>query len=477
MAVTLQLVCDALTTLDLNSATSAGFRVMAWNQAIATPVYGGDPPPVSETMDLILESTSHDDLASDMQDLHAYAVQADAYMRDRTMQAPVWLRCKMNNETGTRQALVMRIDGDFRDGLYAVGCAPGDNKARLRIRITRGPYWEVLSGAAVDFVTGAQPAAAASVIVDYAATNIVGDIPARITTLSVWPNADGDQFGRLWMGARSSAKAGTPANFQAVWECEDGTNATDAADGADATASDGNRVRITPGTATWAERMSITLEEANAAGNYADNLGRFLWLLRTKVSAGTWEVQLRFGYGEFADDDYVRGPVVEVAGTSWDFKEMGTSTMPLRNYHVLPTGDWAVAMERYNSIQIWARRTSGAGTLDLDCLCPIPVDEWFLSMDGFTASRTDIDNYETALYAEAPEASQQAMVYELDSGINTYWTHIPTVIGKLRIPPGDGRLIMVYARAATSDITDTVAVSISGLYRWLSLRGNDIWTT
>lgn len=473
MAVELRLECGALTTLDLNAAAGAGFRVMAWNPAVATPVYGKDPPVVVESLDMMLESTTHNDMASDVQDLDAYRVQCDAYMRDRTTQDPVWLRCKMDGETSARRALVTQMDDGLRSALYTVGCEPGDNKARFRLQITRMPYWE--APVETTIMNGITPAAGAAVILDYAASNLVGDVPARPYYVGVLPGANSDEFGRLWMGIRSAAKAGTPANFKAIWECEDGTNGTDAADGGDATASDGNKVTVTPGTATWAKRMTITMSQAGAP--YADNFGRMLWLLRTKVSAGTWEVQLRFGYSAMADDDFVRGPVVEVDNDAWDYKECGTSTIPFRNTHVFDIASYGASTDSEAAVQVWARRTGGAGTLDLDCLCPIPVDEWYLKTAGFTASRTAADDYEQWYCGESPEHTQQGLVFYLNLPATHYVTHVATIEGKLRFPPGDGRLIMVYARATTSDITDTITAYADIYYRWLTLRGNDVWVT
>ena len=111
MAVTLELNSGAIAAdLDLNAATTAGFRMESWSQAVASPVYGGQPGPVKETMVLMVERTTHNLLAASIQALDEYRVQADAYRRDKLALDPVWLECKMDDETGTRRSMVISID-------------------------------------------------------------------------------------------------------------------------------------------------------------------------------------------------------------------------------------------------------------------------------------------------------------------------------------------------------------------------------
>jgi len=133
--VVFSLAGAAVGYLDLNADAGAGIRMSAWSQAVATPVYGGQPPPVKESMDLMVESTTHDLLAGHIQALDAFRVQADAYVRDRTIAAPVWLVCKMNGETGTRQAMVRSISEDYRLPLYAVHDGPPQFTTMIRLEL------------------------------------------------------------------------------------------------------------------------------------------------------------------------------------------------------------------------------------------------------------------------------------------------------------------------------------------------------
>jgi len=236
-------------------------------------------------------------------------------------------------------------------------------------------------------------------------------------------------------------------------------------------------VTVTPGTATWAERLSIRLNDVST--DEPDNLGLFLWLLRAKVSAGTWEVQLRYGYSLMDDDDFVRGPIVETSNTSWDYLEMGQAYVPIRDLQIIPASVLSVDVyEGTFMVQVWARRTAGAGTIDLDCLCPITLDiGWLVSknIDAAYRGATDKDHF---TYAVGPQDKKAAYTLFVNAGVVTVLAGVPTLsTDGLYLPPGDGRLYVVYAHATSSVITDVIAIgslspATQGYFeRWSSLRG------
>ena len=459
--------------LDLMAADEAGLRMEVWNQAVASPVYGGQPGPIKETMDLIVVRASHDTLAASIQALDYYRVQADAYMRDRTTADPVWLECKMDDETGTRRTLVMSIDEGYRLPLYADHHGPPQDTTRIRLVLWRMPWWE---DPEITAATEASPTAGASVVYDYTAGggDIAGDIPARISDSMMWRITHSvGELDRLWMGIRSANKRGTLANFANIWECEDGTNGTDAADVVEAQGSGGNVVRITPGTATWANRMSITLADVTA--DYADNLGLYLWLLRwAATGAGVWEIQFRFGYTAMTDDRFVRGPIVEVTGSGlFDIVEMGIASIPMRNIHTLGFGFLDKGAEQLWTIQIWARRTGGAGVLELDCLCPIPIDESWMQVAGADVDWANATHYDYVAFGQSPEGQFQVVTAWNNAGIQTL-SAVPTSTTdgtRFSLPPGDGRAYVVYARESTTVITDVISLLWKHYDRWASLRG------
>ncbi len=467
------------TDLTLNAAAAAGLRTENWNPKVAMPINNADPPSLVENIDLIADQTSHDNLASAVQSLDDMRLRADRYIRDKTETVPVWLHAKMDSETGERRALVRAIDMGWRSPMTDSKGMPAGNKAQLRVDIERAPWWEITAHTHSPRNSASETLGAA-IIYDYTAAglgvgahDIVGDVPARIGALYVQSPAAGALVGRLWMGIRSTKTMEAPrvpSEFDPIRECENGTNGTDAADAVDATASNGNKVTVTPGTATWAKRLSLSLTQ-DPGTNYGAQLGDFLWLLRTKVSAGTWELQLRWGYSAMADDSYVRGPIVELTNTSWDYLEMGRMPVPLRDLHAFTLDIVNSSFDQSYTVQVWARRTVGAGTLDLDCIVCLPIDEGWLKSWNFTLTAADADD--EWLFTEGPGGSIYCASY--DGTTSLIQDFASAAYHNFRLPVGDGRMIIVYAGATSSDILNGIIVNPgdAGEYyeRWANLRG------
>ena len=464
MAIVHKLRYDS-TDLDLND-TSTGIGVEpGWVPVEAMPTGDGTIPPyVQERIPVLIDASSGDNLASQRQTLAYYQKLAAEYWVDPTQDTPVWYHIKLDDETGERRALVKSIEFQPAQSYIDIGMgSPAHVKGTLIIE--RHPYWE--RTAAVN-MNDASPSAAASVSYDYTnVADIVGDVGARVERLRLGGSPDVDRF---WVGIRSANKHGTVANFGLVWECEDGANDTDATDTVDATASGGNMVRVSESGVDWDDGdfhrcLHVTLAQGVGA-NYEEQFGNFLWLLRAKTgSSTTWEVELRFGY--FPADGVPRERV-EVDNSSWDFYEMGLCTIPLRNLHSHPYDTWPSSVDGNFRFEIYARRTSGSGDLDLDCVCPIPVDEGFLHISGASmASVGDVAEVCTSPEDETKVFSCQGTASWIASpahgAMNFY------------LPPGDGLMIIACARASSSVLTDAVSVNASNYGRfyprWLSLRG------
>lgn len=317
---------------------------------------------------------------------------------------------------------------------------------------------------------------APSLVYDYTAADldnspeahdIVGDVGARIDRMTISPLGTLEQ---IWMGIKSAGKYGQNLyNFVPIWELELGTLGTDAALAADATASPGGagntKITVTPGTTAWAKRQTIKISDVTS--NITDQLGLYLWLLRAKVSAGTWELQLRHGYSGMADADHVQGPIFEVTSTGWYHMNAGVYAIPAHNVQSigLPFG---TPDESELQIQVWARRTDGSGTLDMDCLCPIPIDEGYLLFSEFSISEATDYLY----WGEAPNGRAMGMSYD---NTDSSFDDSPTIEShNFRLPPGDGRIIIAY-QGATSNISEYLRFNIAhvGRYyeRWTFLRG------
>jgi hypothetical protein len=454
------------TELDLLAAVGAGWRAGSWNPAVAQMRYGGRAEPVVEVIEAVVERSSHDDLAASVQALDAMAFWADGYVRDGLMQEPVWLHAKMTNEASERRALVRRIDYEWlTPAVSATGYAK-KNRGQMRITIEREAYWE--RTAYCDSTPVTLPGSAAA-LYDYTLSrDIVGDVDARVNRL--WITSAVGHSNRLWVGVRSSNKIdGNAANLEPIWECEDGVNNVSESGIVDVTntgaspgGAGGKYVKVSEIDLNWDNEWHRVYSEtfAQVTSNYTDNYGVFLWLLRGRVTSGTWEIGLRFGHSPMSDDEFIRKEPIEILATSWDFHEIAMQQLPIRNLQV-PS---SLGVDGQLEIQVWARRVSGSGDLHLDCLCPVPVDEAFLYAENMDTSTTA-----ACAVAQSSFGEQSVITYDTPGQIKAFgWCN-----GHLLLPPGDGRMVVVYAREASSVLTDKIILNVRHYERWASLRGSE----
>jgi hypothetical protein len=470
---------DSGNLLNLNSS-STGFRLVenGWDPVVATPVHMSDPPPVLETINLLLSYPIPDVIATSMQTLHEMQVLADRYINDPTQEDPVWLHAQMDGETNERRALVRSITMQYKPQWFGAG--ESTINIPLVITVVREPYWESLT--ARDLPDHAEGSGSAAIVYDYTAAgdvvsahNIVGDVGARV----VYWDMKYDDTRYYWMGIRSANKHGSTglSNFEEVWELEDGTNldAGDVADAVDASASGGNRVTVSEVGTNWDDgnfHSVLVIQLDDVTANEEDNLGNFLWLLRSKISTGTsttWEVQLTFGYSlGSAIPTIYSSNIVEIDNNSWQIEEMGHSSIGHRNIHAIRNDDVPYSDENNFAVGIQARRTAGTADLHLDCLMPIPVDEGFCYIKS--AAATD---YRTT-FGFAPDGVSDSVTLTAAGKLTASNEFGPE---NFRLPPGDGRVYIVTADQYKENALEQLAINdgdIGKYYEcWLSLRGSE----
>jgi hypothetical protein len=477
MAVTFAITGDGLYGSGLSLLSSTGFHLLDGYK----PKYGtitGDgsiPPYVREVIPVRIRSTGDDDLATELAVFHTYQRKAAEYWHSRSRAEAIKLEQSLANETGERSALIKSLDIQIDQNILSTAPAVADG-VDARLIVERHPYWE---SATAIVMNAAAPSAAASVLYDYTnVADVVGDVGARIHRLDIVSEAGDDALDRVWIGIRSTDKmAVTPANFVPIWELEDGLNDTDVTDTVDATtASGGNKLVVSESGVNWDNEWHrvcrIQMQDILGGADEDDQVGRFLWLLRAKTAASTeWEVRLGFGYTGMHTSDHVVSETVTIDSTSWDYKECGVGTIPLRDLRII-TNDHA-ALNTYEGewqIEVWAQRTSGTGDLDLDCLCPIPLDDGFLYLEGMGLSAADASRCTIA--TSLRDDIDAVSINDTDTDIIDMPLEAPV---NFRLPPGDGRLVIVYARATSSDITDIIKINTGnvGRYapRWLTVQG------
>jgi hypothetical protein len=347
--------------------------------------------------------------------------------------------------------------------------------------------------ATVDGTRGFGPAG----MFDYTlATDISGDMPSRLRYMSFAPGG-AYELGRLWIGIRSEQKVTNPERFALFWELEDGTQID--ADCA-AAITGGNTASPHNGTGNdhiwidddrgggsatdwddgdfhkaWKVQISQVAGVEPSVGPDAEELlGTHLLLMRAYVTAGTWEVQLRAGHAlNTTDAEFLQLWKVEIASTSWDIFEMGYLTLPLINNRAL--ADTFIDLDDEIAsvdVQLWARRTSGSGDLYMDCIIPIPVDEGYLIVKDCFADAT----VEEIWFGQGP-LPRDRLVGQVKTDTPASQTIQMPRSWNFALPPGDGRMMICWARSSTSVLGNQLTPSVGNhgtfFERWINLRGSE----
>lgn len=454
----------ATTDVDLD------FGSGTWNTVSWVPKATVEGEDVEETPTVLVVTATDDQMATQIQLLDDLMLRVTRYRENPAYETPVWLHAKRNDETGERRAIVKRLSYTPLNAEF--DCEAMQHQASYQLNITRGGWWETTATPGTGATTNLNVLGGAF---DYTAApgaDIAGD-GGRLGLMTVTTSLAARIYYYAWFGFRSAALHGTLANFVPRWELESATLTNDTAAGPDATASPGGagntKATCTFATVpTWVERATMYLTTATGGANYADNYGTFVVLLRAKMTAGTGEVRL---YQLYRLDTTARviGPIVEVASASWTMYNLGVVQIPMRDLRGIGTATIAATRDLNYALQVWARRTSGAGSLDLDCLVLIPADEYFLYVENLRAGGSDPD---IAYISESPLGDLVAV--SVDTATNEIQALGNVAANGDTVPNGDGRLYGVIARASKiTDITDDWDPTLQVYSRWRSLRGNE----
>ena len=409
---------------------------------------------VEEVLTLTISGSSHDDLASNIQALDDMIRRVPNYSVDVSEDEIVWLRAQLANESSPREAMILRARGELGASVMGPPVSPGNFVREYKLALERTPWWEPKVYTSYTFGTSGGISTLGGI---YEYGTVVGDVPARVgVMLFQGVNGGGGPLYEFWLGFRTN-RFGTRGNFEPVWECEDGTGANSTTSGADATASDGNKMTCTFASEALLPRVTIKLDDVTA--NEADQRGSFIVLLRAKVGASTVGRARLLDSLSGASDWRTQSRVV-IDSTSWYLYEMGTVDMPPVKNAYIPESflqDYALRIE--------AERVSGSNDLDLDCLILIPKAEGAIHVSGGEV-------------VFAPTFSEMAITVH-PNGMVTGTSYVGSVQNakadpspiKFGIPVGAGRLVVAGQRLASSDKADLVNVQSWFFPRWRTLRG------
>lgn len=426
-----------------------------WRPVVVAP--GGSLEPVKEVMRLQIEGSDHDNLAAREQALMTKLREAQEYQDSKVEVYGIWLRDKLPDETGTRQAFIKAGSLKIGETIHSPPVSPGNFLSNATLTLKRMPFWENLNLSTIS--AGGISGTGGS----YDYSSVGGDVGARIMQ-TIFKGATGwtGPLYEFWMGFRTD-RFGDRANFEPVWECEDGTNGTDSSDAVDATASAGNKVTCDFGAEEdMVARVTVAVEDVTA--DYTDQRGEFAVLLRAKVGASTTcRVRLLDNFAS-ATTWRTQGRV-EVSSTSWKLYPVGSvSIPPLRGSQYLHHNKL-----RNYSLRIEAERASGSNDLDLDCFILIPTAEKSLYFAGGNVRKFGSITYPATIYI-----TPEGLIYgdQADAG------SMPTASIKdidapgYELPVGDGTLYLAAQREASHVLTDGCGIILKVLPRWSFLRGS-----
>lgn len=447
--------------VDLRSGTYR-LRRGGWQPKVATT----QPPPVkpiAETIELIGEGSAAD-LATGERLINGTLEEAREWFKDPLRFSSRWLEWQSDGEAEAAGGLPGKR-ALLYDGQMALNMPDGfdggfvDGAAYARLTMLRHPLWEntiynFWGPAAYPTVwTGALTLAG---YVD------VGTAPTRLARLAVTGYSGGPIY-RWWFGIRENYWG--LSDFQHVWELEDGTGGTDTTSVVDATASAGDAMECTFATvATLTERVGITVGDV-CLSNPEDQKGRYLILLRCKVTAtATVGIQMRWGG---VDSDILNVcEEVYFDDTSWRLIELGELQIPpylekLGMYADTESGgtiDWSDF-----EIQIHAERLSGSGYLRLDALKFIPSGHMVTIDKSATALATE-DRTTTVHTLE----DDRVFVSVLESNVPS--AYVEWSARDWYVPRDPGILVLAGERETQHVMTDSVSLALRSYPRWHLFR-------
>jgi hypothetical protein len=441
-------------------------------QVAVPPGDGSIPPYVTETLPVRIAAPSADYLARALHSIHRLHSRAATYHADERQTTEVYYRHKLDDETSERAVLVREIAAIPR---WSHLSSPAPEDYVVDLVISRHPYWEsydaiTLGPAQVSSVGGTvgfwQPM-----------SNIYGDVPARISRLDLEGiSGGGGPLYTFWIGARPENKYGDTNSFVPVWECEDGTNLSggDCVDSSDSTASGGSRVTCDFASETgWTDRMRLRVMDTAGGNPYFLQAGTFLMLLRCKVDGSTVVYVRPKTSLTLGDDAFLAvQPAIQVTSTSWELREFGILRMPPEE----STSGGSHGNISEAGVVIQATQSSG-GSLYLDCIILIPVDEGFIKVDGGLVEYSGGDRRRLRI-TTLPD--DRVVAYAYHSGNRR--RACPTTAVNWGLPVGmrsptfpiEGKVILVFAaqRDGSSTVTDSFQVNCQWYTRWLSLLGS-----
>lgn len=256
-------------------------------------------------------------------------------------------------------------------------------------------------------------------------TGVTGDVPTPLFMLATSTGSSGAPSGMVNKWAHiGMRRRGTPSNYSNVIQAENMTQGTGAVVTADATMSGGSKSRIGFATSTNVLRLSDTFPDNGTA--VADARGEYRVYARCALTVSTDTVSVQLGYGASSTTAVFNDAQTIANVTNPYWVDLGKVPVPPYSdpvSHGFAGGAQLKVLLGF--VGIWATRTSGTGSLDIDCLYFLPADDRTLIVRFPTTDTT---------YAIDGTTQEGGSVYSVNAALDT----INTIASPPQIVGGGG---------------------------------------
>jgi hypothetical protein len=225
-------------------------------------------------------------------------------------------------------------------------------------------------------------------------------------------------------------------------------------------------VRVTFTDPTWQPRWSMSVSDASP--HPEAQAGKMLVIGRFKMSDGSTVCRVRLESGFSESRTYHNHSKVVVEGDAWTLYPLGYVTFPEAG-RARATLD-AIMVIGQQRLRLSADLYAGSGTLEMDCLLMIPVDEGLIEFEGNTEPMIVIDPLRYPVMLTQSADNKVRAIGSDENGVALYTDMAPQVLEGM--PTGGNVHVVCAAQRYHESIRfDTIDLSIAGYERWLTLRG------
>jgi hypothetical protein len=452
-------------TVDLYGDTD-GFKMRhgGWFPGIAAQNMDGSWATVEEVINLRADGSSTRNLAKKLNALDTILRRSNEYTnRSFSTVDPVWLQAQLDGEGIVRQSLVFAGRTQAAANFLS---PPATNAYTLpdhSLGLTRHPFWERDPASTIGklyfFLRKSSVGGTAEL------GDIEGDVPARIDR-AYYTATGSNALADIWMGFRTTEYYSDKDFYEPNWNCGLGTmgDGTSVVSGV-SDAENSKVARWTPGDTDMLPRTTVTLKDVTS--RYSEFYGRFLVLLRARVTSGgdrTFHVRLLSGYyDESTDSKWHTGKRVlvpnsdrSVAAGNFFYYPMGVVSIPADRTATL------LSLVKNSALRLEAQVASGSsGNLDMNVLTLIPVNEGAIFINNGVVKA----GYQ-AYVDTSPD--DEIVAYNISTASDSFKS-LPFTSYNWSIPTGTTMAVVAAQRNAQQVLADTIGFYCSFVERWLTL--------